>query len=222
MKNQQPTTNNQQPTSSRRVSVGNWALNIAWWMFPLVFGFSAMPLYSQTNVLPTLLPPYGELPPTFWEQHATSLMLVSLAVVVLAAPGIWLAFRSRTQITMPPETQARLALATLRGQAENGSTLVHVAQILRTYFIAAFQLPAGELTTTEFVRAIASCNKIDTTLAAAVAGLLHDCDARKFSPPTTPEPLAAVARAEQLVMLAEARRLQPQQGAETQTQGRLA
>ena len=61
-----------------------------------------------------LLPPYGELPPTFWEQHGTVLMLAGLGIIALAAFGLWLIFRPRPKLIIPPEVQARQALEMLR------------------------------------------------------------------------------------------------------------
>jgi hypothetical protein len=188
--------------------------------FPVIF--STLPAHGQTNALPPLSPPYGELPPTFWGQHGMTAVIVGLAMIVLAAFGFWLIFRPRPKIMVPPAVQARHTLEVLRGQTENGALLVRVSQILRNYFIAAFQLTSGELTTAEFARALAGCPQIENRLADDVTGFLRDCDERKFSPTQVSAPLDAVNRALQLVAATEERRAQLRQPAETQKQSRRA
>ncbi len=173
----------------------------------------------NTNELPPLSPPYGELPPTFWEQHGTSMMLVGLGVIVLMAFGLWLIFRPRQKIITPPEMLTRQELERLRQLPEDGAVLSRVSQVVRNYFITAFKLSPGEFTTAEFSRAISSHEQSSTELSAAV-DLLRDCDARKFSALAASTPLNAASRALKLIEQAELRRMQLQQLAETQNQGR--
>jgi hypothetical protein len=181
------------------------------------------PLFAQTNSETTnaplkLLPPYGELPPTFFEQHGTSIVVVAIGVITLVAFGSWLIFRPKSKIIVPPEVQARRALEVLREQPEDGVILSRVSQVLRNYFIAAFQLAPGELTTAEFSRELSRCEKIGPELSTAATKFLLDCDARKFSATTGPAKLDAASRALKLIEQAEQRRAQLRQLAETQTQ----
>ena len=192
-----------------------------------MFVFGALPLYGQTNAsgtnaLPALLPPYGELPPTFWEQHTTSIVVAGLGMIALVASGLWLIFRPKPKIIIPPEVQARQALEILRQQPEDGVVLSRVSQVVRNYFIMAFQLAPGEFTTAEFSRALSGHEQIGAELSTAVAGFLRDCDDQKFSTATALVPLDAANQALKLVALAEQRRAQLRQLAETQTQGRRA
>ncbi|MDD5141634.1 MAG: hypothetical protein PHY43_15405 [Verrucomicrobiales bacterium] len=192
-------------------------------MFPaILFLIAAFPLKGQTNALPPLLPPYGELPPTFWEQHATLVVATGLGIIAAIAFGLWLAFRPKPKVIIPPEVQARQALELLRQQPEDGVVLSRVSQVVRNYFIAAFQLAPGEHTTTEFHRALSGHEQIGAELSTAAAGFLRGCDDRKFSTATSLVPLDAVNQALGLVALAEQRRAQLRQLAETQTQGRCA
>ena len=55
--------------------------------------------------------PYAELPPTFWEQHGSMVVLGAIVAVLLAALSVWLALRSRPVPPVSPEVQARRALA---------------------------------------------------------------------------------------------------------------
>jgi hypothetical protein len=122
-----------------------------------------------------------------------------------------------------PEADARSALAELTHQPETGKLLSEISQIMRRYIVAAFELPAAELTTTEFCTALAANEKIGVELAKPFSNFLRECDERKFSPavwssaftrPEPPEggtpdllpPTNAAARALELIALAEARR----------------
>jgi hypothetical protein len=198
-------------------------------MSPLaaVFLVATSPLYGQTNSETTnaplkLLPPYGELPPTFLEQHGTAIAFAGLGTIALAALGGWLIFRPKPKIIVPPEVEARQQLEWLRQRPEDGVVLSRVSQVMRSYFIAAFQLTKGEFTTAEFCREISGNEKISAELAMAAADFLRDCDREKFSSQTGPAKLAAANRALNLVEQAEQRRAQLRQLAETQTEGRRA
>jgi len=193
-------------------------------MFPLAIVFLAVvfPLQGQTNALPALLPPYGDLPPTFGEQHGTSVWIAGIGTVVLVAYVLWLLFSREPEIIVPPEAQARQALELLRQQPEDGVVLSRVSQVVRNYFVAAFQLSPGEFTTAEFSRTLSSCEKINAELATVATDFLRDCDTRKFSTATASTTFDAVNQALQLVAQAEQRRAQLRQTAAPQTQGRRA
>lgn len=218
---QHSTLNVQRSRNARPGSIRRWVLNVKCSMLSLAIFPLCVPLavFGQPNALPPLSPPYGELPPTFWEQHGISVILAGLGVIALVAFGVWLVLRPKPKIIVPPEILARQALEALREQPEDGACLSRISQVLRSYFIAAFQLAPGELTTTEFSRVLAGCKQIDVGLVAAVADFLRECDGRKFSAAAASAPLGAANRALQLVARAEERRAQLRQSAEAQTQG---
>jgi hypothetical protein len=196
---------------------------------PLAISFliATLPLHGQPNASATnaplkLLPPYGELPPTFWEQRGTVIVVAGLGIIALAAGGLWLVYRSRPKTILPPEAQARQALERLRPQPEDGAVLSRVSQIVRNYFIAAFQLPPGEFTTAEFSRAISSHEKIGAELSTGVADFLRDCDDRKFSPAKTPTPIDAVKQALELIGRGESRLAQLRQTAAVQAENKTS
>jgi hypothetical protein len=207
---QHPTSNIQRPKRSPvRRFIGCSVLDVGSWMFFLL-AFSVLPLFAQapTNALPALAPPDGEIPPTFWEQHGTMILLAGIALIAAAVLILWKIFQPRPAVVRPPEILAREALTKLLNLPEDGRHLSEVSQILRHYFIAAFELPAAELTTTEFCAALAASEKIGGELAGIVAGFLRECDERKFSPrPATP--LNAAARALELVARAGSQPVQP-------------
>jgi hypothetical protein len=183
--------------------------------------FSKVPLFAQTNSETTnatlkLLPPYGELPPTFWEQNAPAISFAGLGAVALVAFVLWLIFRTKPKIIIPPEVQAREALQKLRAQPEDGAVLSRISQVVRIYFSAAFQLSQGELTTTEFCREVSNSEKVGEELSSAATDFLRESDARKFSTTAGAEKIDAANQALNLVEQAEQRRAQLRQVAETQ------
>ena len=151
---------------------------------PLIFFVSTPPLLGQTptNAVPALAPPYGEIPPTFWEQHGTLILAGSLTLGALAVLILWKMLQPKPAVILPPDILAREALTKLLRQPEEGKHLSEVSQTLRHYLNTAFELPAAELTTTEFCAALTASKKIGADMAQAISSLLRECDTRKFSP----------------------------------------
>ncbi len=176
----------------------------------LLVAWLALNVRAQEH-LPQLQPPLGEILPTFWEQHGTTVMVSVPVAMLLLVLAIWLLLRPKPIAPVPLEVQARTALEELSKQPEDGAVISRVSQIMRRYVQAVFDLPAGEPTTTEFCRLIASHEKIGPELAAALAGFLRDCDERKFAHTNASTPLDAAARALELVAQGEARRAQLRQ-----------
>jgi hypothetical protein len=163
---------------------------------------------ADTNALPPLAPAYGELPPTFWEQHETVMIVGGFACLALAFLFVKAMLRPESKVTLPPEVLARQDLAKLQSLPENGTVLSEVSHILRGYLVAAFALSAAEMTTAEFCAALAANEKTGPELAQTISDFLRECDERKFSSSPDAAPLNAVTRALGLVSSAEARRSQ--------------
>jgi hypothetical protein len=178
----------------------------------LQFQMFAAPEGGQDDV-PALRPPRAELPPTFWEQHGVQIILGTCLLLAVIGLIVWLALRPRPPVVVPPEILARQDLEKLRGSPETGEVLSRVSQILRRYAAAAFNLPPGELTTTEFCRAADADEKIGSELSQALGEFLRRCDARKFSPAAVSgsAEIGAVAGALSLVEKAEVRRAELRQ-----------
>jgi hypothetical protein len=172
--------------------------------------YSALSATAQEE-LPKLQPPMGEIPPTFWEQYGTTVLVSVPVAMLMLALGIWLLLRPKPVVVLPPEVQARRALDALLHEAEDGNVISRVSQILRHYVQAVFQLPAGEPTTTEFCQLIAGRSDIGEELARALADFLRQCDERKFARANPPSPIGATARALELLAQGEARRAQLRQ-----------
>ena len=154
---------------------------------------------ADTNALPALIPAYGEIPPTFWEQNGTVVIIDVIVFLAVAVAVAWEIFRPKPAPVLPPEKTAREALAKLQNQPEDGKLLSEVSQILRRYVGDVFGFPGGEMTTAEFCGAISRHEKIGTELSGAIASFLRECDVRKFSPANSATPVNAVHRALELV-----------------------
>lgn len=169
---------------------------------------------QTTNDIPPLRPPHAEIPPTFWEQHTMGVIVVGMAVLAFAGFAVWLALRPKWPVVILPEVQARGELESLRILPEDGAVLSKVSQAVRRYFGAAFALTPGELTTTEFCRAIAKNDQIGSDLSATTGDFLRRCDERKFAPDSPPEATGAAEHALKLVEQAETRREQLRRAAQ--------
>lgn len=184
------------------------------YLFPLfLVSIQSVSGQSETNALPTLLPPHGQIQPTFWEQHGKAVIAGSFIVLALAASVIWRILKPRPQPILPPAIAAREALAKCRARPEDGNVLSEVSRLLRRYVGAVFEFPRGEFTTAEFCRELECSEKIAPELKHAISDFLRACDERKFSPAISSAPLNAAGRALELLAFTEK---------ETQTQGACA
>ncbi|HUC83696.1 MAG TPA: hypothetical protein VL970_00780 [Candidatus Acidoferrales bacterium] len=156
---------------------------------------------SASGPLPPLAPPAPTLPPTFWEQHGTTVTVAGFALLAIAVAVAWLVLHTKPPVPVPPGVLAREALARLRGRPEDGHVLSEISRILRQYLIVVLGLPRQEFTTAEFSGALAGNDKIGVEPAQAVAAFLRECDQRKFSAANAPAPMDAADRA--LAIVAE-------------------
>jgi hypothetical protein len=158
---------------------------------------------SKTNALPTLSPPYGQIPPTFWEQHGTAVLAGGFILLALAAAVVWRILNPGPQPVLPPAIVARKALEKCRARPEDGIVLSEVSQTLRHYVGAVFKFPPGEFTTAEFCRQLERSEKVAPQLTGAISDFLRTCDERKFSPAASSAPINAAVRALDFVGLTE-------------------
>jgi hypothetical protein len=210
---QHSTFNAEHPMKPRtQRPIGRWMLNVECWMFLpfFIFTSSLSAQTSQKNMLPPLAPAYGQMQPTFWEQHGTIVLVLGFIVIVSTGVLCWLLFSPKPPIPVPPEILARETLTKLSRQPEDGRVLSEISQALRRYIVSAFQFPVGELTTGEFSATLAGSQKIAGDLANTVSSFLRECDERKFSPTNPDTPLNAASRALEIVSQAEKQRTPPQ------------
>ena len=157
--------------------------------------------------LPQLHPFHAEFLPTFWERHGVLVVITGLGLAGLAGLALWWWLRPQPPVVVPPEVQAREALAALPADTGAGETLSRVAQILRGYVRRAFDLPPAELTTTEFCRELSGSAEVGPELAGILTDYLRENDRRKFSAAgTAPSRAETVAAALALIERCEARR----------------
>lgn len=178
-----------------------------------VFGtvlLARLPVYAQTNGTEEeqfiLNPPLPELSPTFFEQYGAWMLVAGIFFLTVLGTAIWFLLRPKPPVVEPIEVETRRELRMLKRLPEDGRTLSWISQILRKYFARAFDLPPGEMTTTEFCDALSRNDKIPPGLATETSDFLRRCDAIKFSAETESPLEGAVARAMELVERAEARR----------------
>jgi hypothetical protein len=161
---------------------------------------------TDTNALPTLAPAYGELPPTFWEQHQTAIIIGGFLLILAQSLFLWKMLMRLQPAVEPPENIARAALNRLLDEPEDGKLLSEVSQILRRYIGAVFQMRGETLTTSEFTAEILRHEKIGPELAGKISGFLRECDARKFAPKKNAAALDAVETALDFITQLEPRR----------------
>ena len=171
-----------------------------------LFAQRALAQDSGAEEIPPLRPPRGEIPPGIWEQHSVAIIVAGMLLLFLVAALVWFLTRPKAILPVAPEVQARQELSSLRGQPETGALLSRVSGSVRHYSAAAFSLPPGELTTSEFCRAVIGNEAVGPALAESVTDFLERCDERKFAPPTVQPPMGAADEAIRLVEVAEARR----------------
>lgn len=161
---------------------------------------------ATNNSALSLQPPHDLLLPGFWEQYHWSILIVGAGLLVLAVAFVWVLCRPKPPVVVPPEVTARQALQPLLRQTEDGAVLSQVSQALRRYVAAAFRLPPGEMTTTEFCRLVERQDEIGQELGTVLCAFLRECDERKFAPTEMPPGIGTVPRALQLVEALQARR----------------
>ena len=194
---------NCKPPNANRLP-GGWPARL--WLFWGTFLGMAAQGQEDTNFFPTLAPPEGELPASFWEQHETAIIVGGL-VLLVAGIFYWLGrLRPAKPTVLPPETEARRALSTCASRPEDGRLLSEVSRIVRRYAAAVFALPPGEATTAEFCARLAENDRAGAEVGGSFARFLRECDERKFSPQPAAAPVNAVASALELIARAEARR----------------
>jgi hypothetical protein len=176
-----------------------------------IYSFSAAAAESIStnsnllNQIPPLAPPKPEISPTFFESHQGLIWVLAGLLVIFCAFIIWLIVRPKPAPIILPAVAAREKLASLRGQPEDGVVLSRTSQILRHYLAAAFQLPAREMTTSEFSACISGDQRIQPELAAKVTAFLCAADERKFNLFPAQETLDAVTTVSQVIDQSEAR-----------------
>jgi hypothetical protein len=155
-----------------------------------------------------LVPPRGEILPSFGEQYGAWLVLAAILVLGMISVGVWLLLRPKAPMPVRYAALARQELEPLRQRQEDGTLLSRTSQIVRRYVAATFALPPNELTTAEFCQAVLQNQKIGPDLSNEASEFLRACDIRKFAPAAPGPALGAVDRALRIIERAEGRVLE--------------
>ena len=162
---------------------------------------------GAADEIPQLHPAHAEIPLGFWSQYGLAGLIAVPLLTIAAILVWWWQTRPAAAVGVPPEVEARTALAVLPATVDKGILLSRVSQILRHYVQRAFELPPGELTTPEFCRLLAGNASLGPELADALSEFLRDNDHRKFSADVSSQPTTdPVATASTLIDRCEARR----------------
>jgi hypothetical protein len=192
------------------------------------FSLAAATNLPSEDPIPPLRPPRGEIAPTFWEQHGVWVIITGVIVLGAVAFAAWWLMRPKPAALEPPDVEACKTLESLRQKPEDGALLSQISHTLRHYVSVAFALPPGEMTTSDFCRAINEQGRLGDELSSKLGDFLRSCDQRKFAPPGfvasrvppavedgilppgqgSAPPVGAVPQALKLIELAEARRAQ--------------
>jgi hypothetical protein len=157
--------------------------------------------------IPPLRPAHPIIPVTFWERYGWLIILLGFLLTVVTVLIVWIKLLPKPPVVVPPEVEARLALAAVPADVGEGAILSRVSQILRGYLRRAFRLPPGETTTTAFCGMLLQHPRIGPGLAASLVAFFQDNDRRKFAPAGPSQAsVNAVAQALALIDQCEARR----------------
>jgi hypothetical protein len=155
-----------------------------------VSGATCSALAADTNKIPDLKPPLAAIPPSFWETHASAILIGVVIGVAILLLVMWVVFRKKAVPLLPTDVLARQALEALRNRPEDAETVAGVALHLRRYLQAALAFPPGERTTGELITTLRlthdsgrdACATVPADLVETTARLLEECDARRFAP----------------------------------------
>jgi len=123
-------------------------------------------------------------PLTFWEKHGTEILLYGTLGLALAIFIGWLLLRKKPVPPLTPYEQALLDLQFAHGFQDTGQDKVFAiaaSDAVRRYLESAYQMPAPERTTEEFLQVAASHAWLQGELTALLRRFLEFCDLAKFA-----------------------------------------
>jgi hypothetical protein len=183
-----------------------WVLPAGGWLVLFLIFEASLFAQSSSNALPPLAPAYGEMAPTFWEQHGTTVLILIFAFLAVVGAILWSLLRPKPPVVVPPEVLARESLTRLARQPETGDVLSEISQTLRRYAAIVFGFAGDQQTTSEFSAALLGSETVGPELARTISTFLQTCDERKFSPANPGTPLHAAERALEIILEIEQQR----------------
>ncbi len=127
---------------------------------------------------------HGLAPLTYWERNGTRIILGSIAGVILLALILWLVLRKKpARLLTPYEVALREldAARALPADAHDQAFAIAASDAVRHYLEKAYQMPAPERTTEEFLQEATRHAWLQGELAALLRRFLEFCDLAKFA-----------------------------------------
>jgi hypothetical protein len=123
-------------------------------------------------------------PLTFWERHGTEVIVYGLLGATLLAVGLWFFLHKKPVPPLTPYERAMRELQFARGLRDTGQDKVFAiaaSDAVRHYLENAYQMPAPERTTEEFLQVAASHAWLHGELTTLLRRFLEFCDLAKFA-----------------------------------------
>ena len=124
------------------------------------------------------------VPLTFWERHGTEIIISSILAVAVIALILWLLFRKKPVVSLTPYQLALQELEFARGLRDTGQDkifAISASDAVRRYLENAYQMPAPERTTEEFLQVVTNHVWLQGELTALLRRFLEFCDLAKFA-----------------------------------------
>jgi len=158
----------------------------------LSLGAVAAPVLAQTapaaasgsSTAPDIHDIHGLAPLTFWERYGTLITYSSIGSIVIIAVVVWFLLRKKPVIQLTPYEKALRELEAARALSGNGqhqAFAIFASDAVRHYLENAYQMPAPERTTEEFLLEAARQVWLKGKLAELLQRFLEFCDLAKFA-----------------------------------------
>jgi hypothetical protein len=121
---------------------------------------------------------------TYWEKHGAEIIIFSCVGVVLLGLLAWFLLRKKPEPPLTPYQRAVKDLAFAQGLQNTGKDKVFASaasDAVRNYLENAYQMPAPERTTEEFLQVAARHAWLQGELTALLGRFLEFCDLAKFA-----------------------------------------
>jgi hypothetical protein len=145
---------------------------------------AAQGLPSAAHASPDIHDIHSFVPLTFWEQYGLNVVLGSLAAILLIGWLTWRLLRKKMIPPLTPIERARQELAAARAMLASGEDkafAIAVSDAVRHYLENAYNMPAPERTTEEFLQEAARHAWLQGELTVRLRRFLEFCDLTKFA-----------------------------------------
>lgn len=175
-----------------------------------VFAFLLLCLSASAAIkrdpgpIPELRPPRGEVSASVEKKEDLRPWFIGVGILAVLAAIVASRPKKLPPAPLPPYVQARKQLETLDAAT---ATPLAISQVLRSYLLDAFHIPARGATSAELLQWLSAHPRWDTQLAAETEAFLDSCDEAKFAPAPPAEHPATTEKALALIARVEGRRV---------------